>query len=89
MRAARSILLIVYVGYLIQVGLTLLMLPWVPLWSVLMLEMPLQLAVVLQSPFARGLVSAFGFLHLLMVSLEFFHAGAQAQRLRISGPESP
>ncbi|MCP4897665.1 MAG: hypothetical protein GY906_11895 [bacterium] len=82
MKIVRWILLVLYVGYLTQVGLTLLMLPWMPLWSFILLKLPLELTPFLQSPMTRGVVSAFGLLHLLMIVLEFLHAGFQAKRLQ-------
>lgn len=73
--------MVLYIGYLVQMGLALIMLPWVPMWSILLLEMPLDVAFVLHAPLTRGLVSAFGLLHLLMVALEFLHAGKRSRGL--------
>ena len=62
--------MIVYVGYLVHVGLLLMLVPWTDLWSALILTLPLRLALVLDSPAVRGAISAFGFLHLMLVVTE-------------------
>ncbi len=70
MKAIRFLGVLVYVGYLVQVGLLLLLLPWTQLWSTLVLTLPARLAFVLDAPAVRGVISAFGFLHLVLVVAE-------------------
>jgi hypothetical protein len=69
---------VVYIGYLVQVGLLMLYLPWSPAWSLILLRLPFPLAAVLDLPALRGAVSAFGLLHLVVVAAELAAAGPWA-----------
>ena len=71
----RFLLTLLYVGYLVQVGLMLLVLPWSRAWSGLVLELPLEFGVFLDTPAVRGLISSFGALHLLLVLIEIGRGG--------------
>jgi len=70
MRAVRLLLVVIYIGYLVQAGLLMVMLPWSEVWSLLLLRLPLSVAAVLDAPAIRGLITAFGILHLALVMLE-------------------
>ncbi len=69
-RAFRVILTIIYASYLTNVGLLLMLLPWSEGWSRLVLMIPPQMGPLLDSPVFRGVVSAFGFLHLALLIAE-------------------
>ncbi len=70
MKAARFILTILYASYLLNVGITLLVVPWSELWPLVILRCPPSLAAVLDLPAVKGAISAFGFLHLALVVVE-------------------
>ena len=57
---------LIYLFYLFEVGLFLLLVPWSSLWegNYFVAELPLLRSLCL-SPFTRGAVSGVGFLHLL------------------------
>jgi len=57
---------LVYLFYLFEVGLFLLLVPWSSLWegNYFVSELP-QIRVLCMNPFLRGAVSAVGFLHLV------------------------
>lgn len=59
-----------YMGYLVNVGLLLLLLPWSAPWGLIVTQFPPGASLILDSPWFRGLLSAFGLLHLLMVFWE-------------------
>lgn len=69
-KGVRLLVLLVYVGYLVHVGLLLLLLPWTDAWAALILRLPLHLAIVFDNPAVRGAISAFGGLHLLLLLAE-------------------
>jgi hypothetical protein len=69
-RVLRFTLIVLYAGYLVEVGLLMLILPWSDRWALLVLRLPPAFAVVLDAPSARGLISAFGVLHLVLVLTE-------------------
>ena len=50
MRLIRLAATILYIGYLVQVGLLMIYLPWSAAWSLLLLRLPLQLAAILDHP---------------------------------------
>jgi len=62
--------LILYTGYLVHVGLMLIILPWSEAWPWLILRLTPSLALWLDSPAVRGAITAFGALHLLLVVAE-------------------
>ena len=72
-RALRAILTILYASYLVNMGILLIMLPWSEVWAHALLLMPMRLAVLVDIPAVRGVISAFGVLHLLLLVAEFFH----------------
>jgi len=59
-----------YVGYLVQAGLAMLLLPWSPLWEHLVAQTPPLLSSLLDLPALRGAISGFGLVHLLLVATE-------------------
>ncbi len=62
---------LVYLFYLFEVGLFLLLVPWSPLWesNYFVSALPLVRSVCLNH-FTRGAVSSLGFLHLLVGTLD-------------------
>ena len=70
MKIGRFFVVVIYMGYLVNVGLFLLLLPWSPVWGLIVTQFPPGATVLLDSPWFRGLLSAFGVLHLLMVFWE-------------------
>jgi hypothetical protein len=72
-RALRIIAMVVYASYLTNVGLLLMLLPWSEGWVRFVLLTPPGVAVILDDPVVRGLVSAFGFLHLVLLFAELVH----------------
>jgi hypothetical protein len=76
----KFLALVVYIAYLIQVGMLMIWLPWSRIWDVLIVRLPLPVAWLLDSPFVRGAITAFGVLHLLMVLAELIHVGSVHNR---------
>ncbi len=70
MRALRFVALLLYTGYLVYMGLAMLLLPWTDAWATLAYRLAPAWGAVLDAPSLRGAVSAFGLLHLLLVVLE-------------------
>ncbi|MFV2071189.1 MAG: hypothetical protein ACC742_00870 [Thermoanaerobaculales bacterium] len=70
MKILRFLGIIFYSGYLINVGLLLVILPWSRAWGNIVPRLPLNLIVLLDAPWIRGLISAFGLLHLLLLAWE-------------------
>ena len=70
MKLGRFFAIVIYIGYLVNVGLFLLLIPWSRAWGMLLTRFPPAAHVVLDSPWFRGMLSAFGLLHLLMVVWE-------------------
>ena len=73
MRPLRFLAVVAYIGYLVNVGLLLVLLPWSRAWGRLMASLYPELAWSLDQPWVRGLIAAFGVLHLLLVSWELVH----------------
>jgi len=69
-RLGQLVLVGLYAGYLIHIGLAMLLLPWSTLWTDLILRLPGSVAVVAASASFRGALSAFGLLHLLLAAAE-------------------
>jgi hypothetical protein len=69
-RVVKFFATLVYIGYLVQVGLLLTMLPWSEVWGLLVLRFPPQMAAMMDWPAIRGAVTAFGLLHLMLVAFE-------------------
>ena len=61
---------LLYAGYLVHVGLLMIILPWSSSWPLLMVKLPPWLALVLDAPAIRGAISGFGVLHLVLVVVE-------------------
>jgi hypothetical protein len=66
----RFVAVALYAGYLVHVGLLLLLLPWSDAWSVLVFRFPPAVVPLLDTPAARGVLSGFGLLHLLLLAAE-------------------
>lgn len=66
----RLVAAVLYTGYLVYAGLTLVLLPWHDAWDLLILRAPYHWAVTLDQPWVRGLISSFGVLHLAIVTAE-------------------
>jgi len=62
--------MILYASYLTNVGLLLLLLPWSEGWDRFVLLTPAWTAVILGDPLWRGVISAFGLLHLALLAAE-------------------
>ncbi len=74
-RALRMLLTVVYASYLANIGLLLLLLPWSAGWSRFVLLISPQMGVLLDAPVIRGVLSAFGFLHLALLIAELVAPG--------------
>jgi len=74
------LLTVIYASYLTNVGLLLMLLPWSDGWSRFVLLIPLPLGVFLDAPVVRGVVSAFGFLHLALLIAEVVAQGRVLDR---------
>jgi hypothetical protein len=70
---ARFAFIVAYVGYLVNVGLFMTLLPWSRAWGQLLTQLPSAVAALLDLPWLRGIVSAFGVLHLALVAWEIVH----------------
>ncbi len=79
-RVLRITFMVLYASYLTNVGLLLVLLPWSATWSRFILLLPPKVAVVLDSPFIRGGLTAFGVLHLLLVLAELVVPSREAQK---------
>ena len=73
MRPLRFLAIVAYIGYLVNVGLLLVIVPWSRAWGRLLTMLPLDFAVLFDQPWFRGAISAFGALHLLLVVWELVH----------------
>jgi hypothetical protein len=74
--------MVLWVGYLVQVGLLMIWLPWSRLWQLIVIKMPASAAWIVDAPALRGAITAFGVLHLVMVLVELIHAGSQENHRR-------
>jgi len=72
-KLSRFLLIALYLGYLVNAGLMLIILPWSVTWGLLLSRFPLPMAGLLDSPWLRGLLAAFGVLHLMLVAWELFN----------------
>ncbi len=73
MSPLRFLIIVVYIGYLVNVGLLFIVVPWSQVWGLLLTMCPTRIAAVLGLPWVRGALSAFGALHLLLVGWELLH----------------
>ena len=73
MKLSRFLLIILYMGYLVNAGLMLIILPWSKAWGLLLSRFPLATAGLLDSPWMRGILAAFGVLHLMLVAWELIN----------------
>ena len=69
----RFLLIVLYLGYLVNAGLMLIILPWSMPWGLLLSRFPSSIAFLLDSPWFRGLLTAFGVLHLMLVAWELIN----------------
>jgi len=69
-RALRIAVWIVYASYLANVGMLLIVLPWSDVWSQVVLLLPYRLALTVDAPAVRGVITAFGALHLILLLSE-------------------
>ena len=87
MNAARFIAIVLYVGYLVNVGLLFILLPWSRAWGLLLTVFPPVTAIYLDQPWLRGALSAFGVLHLLLVIWELVNPTLLTP-MHVAGPDS-
>ncbi len=80
MKIVRLFLLLIYVGYLVDAGLLMIILPWSPIWAVVVSVVPPWAMTFFDAPAVRGMISAFGALHLALVLLELFAPGIRARQ---------
>jgi hypothetical protein len=74
-RSLRMLLTVLYASYLTNVGLLMMLLPWSGGWSRFVLTISPQMGMFLDNPVVRGVVSAFGFLHLALLVCELVVPG--------------
>jgi hypothetical protein len=72
-KLSRFLLIVLYMGYLVNAGLMLILLPWSRAWGILLTRLPPATATLLDSPLIRGVLSAFGVLHFILVAWELIH----------------
>jgi hypothetical protein len=72
-KPGRFILIVIYMGYMVNAGLMLVLLPWSRAWGMLLTRFPISVASHLDAPWFRGLLSAFGVLHLIIVAWELIN----------------
>ena len=73
MKLTRFFLIVLYLGYLVNTGLALILLPWSRAWGMLLSRFPPETSTLLDTPWFRGALSAFGILHLLLVAWELIN----------------
>jgi hypothetical protein len=66
----KFLTVVLYIGYLVNVGLLFVVMPWSQVWGLLLTMLPAGSAAFLDLPGVRGALSAFGVLHLLLVLWE-------------------
>jgi hypothetical protein len=66
----RFFLIVLYIGYLVNVGLIFIVVPWSQVWGLVLTMLPTELGAFFGLPAVRGALSAFGVLHLLLVLRE-------------------
>lgn len=70
MRLFRFLAVLLYVGYLTQVGLLFVVVPWSDGWAALILKAHPAVSWWLAEPFVRGALTGFGVLHFVLLLLE-------------------
>lgn len=60
-------------GYLVNAGLLFILLPWSKAWGLILTGFSPATSAMLDTPWFRGLISAFGALHLMLVLWELIH----------------
>ena len=85
-RLLRFLAIVIYVGYLVNVGLLFVLLPWSRVWGMFLAIFPPGVTQILDAPWTRGALSAFGVLHLALVVWEVLaptslldHAGVSSE----------
>jgi hypothetical protein len=72
-KVRRFLLIVLYMGYLVNAGLLLILLPWSRAWGLILTGFSPLASAMLDTPWFRGLLSGFGVLHLLLVLWELIH----------------
>ena len=86
MKLSRFLLIALYLGYLVNAGLMLIILPWSVTWGLLLSRFPLETAGLLDLPWIRGLLTAFGVLHLMLVAWELINPTLLAPSAPVQTP---
>ena len=87
MSTLRFFTIVIYIGYLVNVGLLFVVVPWSQVWGLVLTMCPTRIAALLGLPWVRGALSAFGVLHLLLVVWELVFPTLLTP-LRLTGNES-
>jgi len=82
-RLRRFLLVVLYMAYLVNTGLLFILLPWSKAWGLIMTGFSPVAAAMLDTPWFRGLLSAFGVLHLMLVLWELIHPTLLVQAIEI------
>jgi hypothetical protein len=72
-KVRRFLLIVLYMGYLVNAGLLLILLPWSRMWGLILTNFSPAASAMLDTPWFRGLLSGFGALHLMLVLWELVH----------------
>lgn len=83
----RFLTIVIYIGYLVNVGLLFVVVPWSQVWGLVLTMCPIRIAALLGLPWVRGALSAFGVLHLVLVICELVYPTLLTP-LRLTGNES-
>ena len=86
MKLSRFLLIVLYMGYLVNAGLMLILLPWSQVWGLILTNFPPAASAMLDTPWFRGVLSAFGVLHLLLVLWELIHPTLLMQAIGTKTP---
>jgi hypothetical protein len=85
-KLSRFFLIVIYMGYLVNAGLMLIILPWSKTWGLLLSRFPMGTASLLDSPWLRGALTAFGVLHLMLVAWELINPTLLAPATAVQTP---
>lgn len=83
MKLSRFLLIVLYLGYLVNAGLMLIILPWSMIWGLLLSRFPSPIAGLLDLPWFRGILTAYGVLHLMLVAWELFNPTLLTPRIPV------